>query len=211
MRAQDVFARLVDIESRYQTCLPVVEKAFPNGIDPSRGQIMFRDCARGEPRNSCKAEISAARNAQIFFERYYKESSSQAGDVEIREWGRACNRPEAATGSPVVIQDECRRSLLLLPIVHEDKKTPDQLFIDWGPYRDSIVRRECGANPDVLTYYGRRCNSIWLVGPDKMGIRENYTNDNRVQEYYDKVDWDVCRVLVRNSLTASLAGYRESH
>ncbi|HJR55339.1 MAG TPA: hypothetical protein VJ798_02075 [Rhizomicrobium sp.] len=225
MNALEVFTRLVDMENRYVACRPAVEAEYRRRTGNGQGSLPYRErdalaaefgsCAKGEPRPTCGAPISAARHAQFFFNRYYRDIEPRASDTPLQLWADRCQRSHDAlpASEKVGISSACSRSLLLLPLA-QPKNPPEMrrsayprathLPIGWGGFNQGTVT--CGdVNFVLIRYYSTRCRNIQGMANQWKGIQPNYNvRGNLVGEYYDEVDWDFCRVLVSGVVDANL-------
>lgn len=205
----DVFQRLVDIESRHMSCKSVIDRQYPGDelkfVPPKIDA--FRTCVKGPPRESCSAPIAAIRNAQTFFRRYYQDRIDHASIVA--RWAKQCKRDDIQPSYAAKNRDLgklCRTSYLLVPIWHEKFSVPR--LVGWGGWESSASLKQCGtSNYQYWAYYKRRCALIWRIGASDSGRIANSDNNQLVREYYDDVDWDVCRILATGSVTISTTNY----
>jgi hypothetical protein len=209
MSGVDVFQRLVDIEARHMSCKSIIDRRYPGDelifVPPKIDA--FRTCVKGPPRESCSAPITAVRNAQTFFRRYYQEGINHASIIS--RWARQCKRDDVQASYAAKERDLgklCRSSYLIVPIWREKFWSPP--LVGWGGSEDSAWLQQCGtSNYQYWAYYKRRCLIIWRVGAVDSGRVVDSDKNALVREYYDDVDWDVCRVLTTGSLTISTANY----
>jgi hypothetical protein len=222
MGPERTFDRLVDIEARFISCRAAADESLQHiapaswkGITEAQRQSIFSDfriCAQGVPRKTCNAQIDAARNAQIFFNRYYRGQQPYSSDAQLMLWARGCKRLGNLKGfnlKTVDIRDACRRSVLLIPMAQLLYPTNhiNGPFVSLGWQYFERAATTCGEmNLTLLEFYGRRCRGIGLVRDADSGIRSNY-NTGAVRDYYDEVDWDLCRIMAKGNLRDSIDGY----
>jgi hypothetical protein len=212
MSADRVFERLVDIESRHIACRAQVTKnnRAETLADRRKMLVDFGACIAGPPRDTCRAPIIAAETAQLFFDQYYM--ITKASDLTLLErWQKKCNRIEQVSASNLQDLDPralCSSSYLIIPIWYE--KYISVQPPGWGiAYIDR--RRDCGPLTSIFwPYYSRRCSNIWKAGPRFSGPIKGDRESAFIQEYYDQVDWDVCRILATGSTTLLTEHYLES-
>ena len=211
---QTIFERLVDIEARHINCRESATAQNSGESLEDRRRILadFSNCVKGKPRYSCNAPLIAVQTAQLYFNEYFGERKAPITYVGMEPWLRKCGRAARAEMfdlSKIDVGGLCKSSYLILPIRHRryvSGKDP----INWS-FSSIDPKQECGETAPILFYYyERRCQGIWKIGPDRKGLRSEYESIPLVHDYYDEVDWDVCRVLAMGKIAYSLEYFRSS-
>lgn len=211
-----VFDRLVSIEAANMNCGAALTAPYLAAsdvfrrageelpLDMRRFQAAYRErdeklteygrCLHSSERETCSVPIEAVRNAQLFFDRYYRDPKLGL-HMPSQDWVEKCGRQRDWDNNASVLtfdaRNECARnhSLLLLPFV---SRAP----ITWvGRVSPELA---CGQIELVTAYNGLACNFM---------NRER--GEHRLPVYlsdfdYDHVDWDICRVLHAGNPVAEL-------
>ncbi|HEU4550510.1 MAG TPA: hypothetical protein VFS01_12500 [Rhizomicrobium sp.] len=211
MPADQVFERLVDIESRHVACRAQVIQNN-NAETLRQRQKMLADfgaCIAGPPRNSCQASLMSAEAAQIFFNEYYV-TASRPNLALLEKWQEKCGRAEQVTAidlQRIDLRERCSSSYLMIPIWYKRYiSSLPSIRVFTRIYGDEL----CGKSATALRiHYGDRCNNI-----RRMGSAYAWPHSSRggglIREYYDQVDWDVCRVLLVGDVVTSVRHYGEN-
>jgi hypothetical protein len=212
MSADRVFERLVDIESRHIACRAQVtrDNRAETLADRRKMLVDFGACIAGPPRHTCRAPIIAAETAQLYFDQYYTITKAPFPTL-LKRWQEKCGRAEQVSASDLQGLDPralCSSSYLIIPIWYE--KYISVRPPGWGiAYIDR--RSDCGPLASIFwLYYSRRCSNIWKAGARFSGPLKDYRESYFIREYYDQVDWDVCRILATGSTTLLTEHYLES-
>lgn len=211
---QRIFERLVDIEARHINCSETATAQNSGESLEDRRRILadFSTCVKGEPRYSCNAPIIAVQTAQLYFKEYFSERKAPITYVGMEPWLTKCGRTARAEMfdfSKINIRGLCKSSYLILPIWHR-RYVSERDPIDWS-FRQIDPKQECGETaPIFFHHYEMRCQGIWKMGPDHKGLRSEYESIPLVHDYYNEVDWDVCRVLAVGKIAYSLEHFRSS-
>lgn len=155
---------------------------------------VYRRCMESALAYGCSASIRAVRNAQIFFNQYYRKGTPLDASAPGKTWARRCGRMQEYSNLnfEADLISECKKSeSLLLPPVLLHQLSPFATY-GWGgqQIQNAAQKLECRNTTLILLYQGFRCRV--LMG-ERSGIssREHKLSD---------VDWDICRVLGQGHL-----------
>lgn len=187
-----VFAQLVSDETDAIDCGASAYAAGLAQADVSERERTINStyslCREKRHTYSCNAPIVAVRNAQLFFNQYYRRNELKTASAPGYQWAKRCDRlPEyLRTNFRADFVDECEHSeSLLLPLVLV-RNVGDGRF-GWGgqTITEKTKSLRCRNMKIILQHEGIRCRVVYA---DRM------THAPTGKEF-DDAHWDVCRVL----------------